>query len=51
MDNKAKRRKLFKTEEVRQYDKINPYAMSDRLREVGYRSSEEYREEVSQYAW
>ena len=51
MDYKAKRRKLFKTEEVKQYDKIDPYAMTNRLREIGYRSAEEYREEVSQYAW
>jgi hypothetical protein len=51
MDNKAKRRKIFKTEEVKQFDRHDPYSMDKRLREVGYRSPSEYLDEVSQYAW
>jgi hypothetical protein len=50
-DNKPSRRKLFKTEEVKIFDRKDPYAMQNRLDELGYRKPSEYMEEVSQYAW
>ena len=46
-----KRRKIYKTEEAKQWDKRDPQAMERRLRELGYRKPEEYRDEVSYYAW
>ena len=56
MDNKCKRRKLLKTEEVRIYQRAQSgkYAGQDRLRELGFPDkplNEAYRDEVSQYAW
>ena len=56
MDNKCKRRKLLKSEEVRIYDKAqsNKYASQERLRIIGYPDkplSEAYSDCVSQYAW
>ena len=46
-----KRRKTYKTEEAKQYDRRDPQAMERRLKELGYRGPEEYRDEASQYAW
>jgi len=53
MDHKAKRRKIYKTEEVKIYDasQRNKNRMEESLREVGYRSPVEYSDSVSQYAW
>lgn len=52
-DNKCKRRKIIKTEEVRIYEasQRNKGRMQDSLNMLGYRTADEYRDEVSQYAW
>ena len=53
MDNKAKRRKFFKTAEVIEYERQerNKGRMQESLREVGYRSESEYTDAVSYLAW
>jgi len=53
MDNKPARRKIIKSEDVRQYERAerNKKSMRDSLDRIGYRSPEEYRDTVSQYAW
>jgi hypothetical protein len=52
-DNKCKRRKILKSEEVRQYEysERNKYSVEERLRIAGYRKPEEYRDCVSHLAW
>ena len=41
MDNKARRRKIYKTEEAKNFDKGNKNSMQDNLDKLGYETPKE----------
>jgi hypothetical protein len=52
-DEKSKRRKIYKTEEVKTWEKLqqNRDTMQNNLDRLGYRETKEYNDDVSCLAW